>query len=309
VQGYTYAAYRARARLAAAAGDTAGAGHWDAKAGRIKEAFNDAHWLADRGWFAVALDRAKRPVDSLTSNIGHCLWTGIAGPGKAALVAEYLLAEDMFSGWGIRTLAASMTAYNPMSYHNGSVWPHDNALCAAGLIRYGFTGHAQRIAEAIFDAAGHSATGCPNCSAASHGPTTPPRCPTHLLLAAGMGRGHPAAVAAHPAAAHPRTPRRPDLVRASDPGTLPVAAPEQPAARELTPGHRRPGRPVGTHRPGRHGNRTHPGPMASARRALRVRWRPAQPHPRSHWRRCRGPYPPGHELPENRAERLYPGRC
>ena len=155
VQGYTYAAYRARTRLAAAAGDTAGAGHWDAKAGRIKEAFNDAYWLADRGWFAVALDRAKRPVDSLTSNIGHCLWTGIVDPGKAALVAEHLLSEDMFSGWGIRTLAASMTAYNPMSYHNGSVWPHDNALCAAGLMRYGFTGHAQRIAEAIFDAAGH----------------------------------------------------------------------------------------------------------------------------------------------------------
>jgi glycogen debranching enzyme len=155
VQGYTYAAYRARARLAAAAGDAAGAGHWDAKADRIKEAFNDAYWLADRGWFAVALDRAKRPVDSHTSNIGHCLWTGIADSGKAALVAEQLLSNDMFSGWGIRTLAASMTAYNPMSYHNGSVWPHDNALCAAGLIRYGFTGHAQRIAEAIFDAAGH----------------------------------------------------------------------------------------------------------------------------------------------------------
>jgi glycogen debranching enzyme len=155
VQGYTYAAYRARARLAAAAGDAAGAGHWDAKADQIKEAFNDAYWLADRGWFAVALDRAKRPVDSHTSNIGHCLWTGIADSGKAALVAEQLLSNDMFSGWGIRTLAASMTAYNPMSYHNGSVWPHDNALCAAGLIRYGFTGHAQRIAEAIFDAAGH----------------------------------------------------------------------------------------------------------------------------------------------------------
>jgi glycogen debranching enzyme len=155
VQGYTYAAYRARARLAAAVGDVAGVSHWNAKAGRIKEAFNDAYWLADRGWFAVALDRGKRPVDSLTSNIGHCLWTGIADPGKAALTAEHLLSEDMFSGWGIRTLAASMTAYNPMSYHNGSVWPHDNALCAAGLMRYGFTGHAQRIAEAIFDAAGH----------------------------------------------------------------------------------------------------------------------------------------------------------
>ena len=155
VQGYTYAAYQARARLARRFGDEAGASHWDTKADQIRAAFNDAYWLPDRGWFAVALDREKRPVDSLTSNIGHCLWTGIADPGKAALVAEQLLSDDMFSGWGIRTLAASMTAYNPMSYHNGSVWPHDNALCAAGLMRYGFTGHAQRIAEAIFDAAGH----------------------------------------------------------------------------------------------------------------------------------------------------------
>ena len=155
VQAYTYAAYQARARLAATAGDPASAGHWNSRADRIKEAFNDAYWMADRGWFAVALDRAKRPVDSLTSNIGHCLWTGIADPGKAALIAEHLLSDDMFSGWGIRTLASSMTAYNPMSYHNGSVWPHDNALCAAGLMRYGFTGHAQRIAEAVFDAAGH----------------------------------------------------------------------------------------------------------------------------------------------------------
>jgi glycogen debranching enzyme len=155
VQGYTYAAYRARATFARQAGDMRCATEWDAKADRIKQAFNDAYWLADHGWFAVALDREKRPVDTLTSNIGHCLWTGIADPGKAALVAEQLMSEDMFSGWGIRTLAASMTAYNPMSYHNGSVWPHDNALCAAGLMRYGFTGHAQRIAEGIFDAAAH----------------------------------------------------------------------------------------------------------------------------------------------------------
>jgi glycogen debranching enzyme len=155
VQGYTYAAYRARARFARQAGDVPGARHWDAKADRLREAFNDAYWLPDRGWFAVALDREKRPVDSLTSNIGHCLWTGIADPDKAALIADHLLSDDMFSGWGIRTLAASMAAYNPMSYHNGSVWPHDTALCAAGLMRYGFTGHARRVAEAVLDAAGH----------------------------------------------------------------------------------------------------------------------------------------------------------
>jgi glycogen debranching enzyme len=155
VQGYAYAAYRARAAFAREAGDAPGARHWDDKAIRLKRAFNDAFWLRGQGWYAVALDRDKRPVDALTSNIGHCLWTGIADADKAAAVADHLLSQDMFSGWGIRTLAVSMVAYNPMSYHNGSVWPHDNALCAAGLMRYGFTAHAQRVAEAMFDAAAH----------------------------------------------------------------------------------------------------------------------------------------------------------
>ena len=155
VQGYCYAAYRARAAFARQAGDEPRARHWDGKAAQLKRAFNQAFWLPAKGWFAVALDRDKRPVDALTSNIGHCLWTGIADAGKAAAVADRLLSDDMFSGWGIRTLATSMSAYNPMSYHNGSVWPHDNALCAAGLMRYGFTGHAQRVAQAIFDAAAH----------------------------------------------------------------------------------------------------------------------------------------------------------
>jgi len=155
VQGYAYAAYRARAAFARQAGDAPGARHWDEVAARLKRAFNRAFWLPDKGWYAVALDRDKRPVDALTSNIGHCLWTRIADRDKAAAVADHLLSPEMFSGWGIRTLAASMAAYNPMSYHNGSIWPHDNALCVAGLMRYGFTAHAQRVAEAIFDAAAH----------------------------------------------------------------------------------------------------------------------------------------------------------
>jgi glycogen debranching enzyme len=152
-QGYCYAAYRARAAFAREAGDAQGARHWAEAAARLKRAFNQAFWLPDKGWYAVALDRDKRPVDALTSNIGHCLWTGIADRDKAAAVAAHLMSQDMFSGWGIRTLAASMAAYNPMSYHNGSVWPHDNALCADGLMRYGYTAHAQRVAEAILDAA------------------------------------------------------------------------------------------------------------------------------------------------------------
>ena len=152
--GSSNAAARPRpATLAREAGDVPGARHWAEAAGRLKRAFNQAFWLPDKGWYATALDRDKRPVDALTSNIGHCLWTGIADADKAAAVADHLLSEDMFTGWGIRTLAASMAACNPMSYHNGSVWPHDNALCAAGLMRYGFTAHAQRVAEAVFGAA------------------------------------------------------------------------------------------------------------------------------------------------------------
>jgi glycogen debranching enzyme len=155
VQGYVYAAYRARAELATAAGDQAGARLWRKKAKQLKRSFNDRFWLPDRGWFAVGLDKDKRPIDSLTSNIGHCLWTGIVDNDKAASIARHLMSEDMFSGWGIRTLGKSMAAYNPMSYHNGSVWPHDNAICAAGLMRYGFVEQAQRVAEAILEAAEH----------------------------------------------------------------------------------------------------------------------------------------------------------
>src|SRR5205807_446152 len=82
----------------------------------------------DRGWYAMALDGDKAPVDALTSNIGHCLWTGIVDEDKAPLVAARLLSSEMFSGWGVRTLATSMAGYNPISYHNGSIWPHDNAI-------------------------------------------------------------------------------------------------------------------------------------------------------------------------------------
>ncbi|MDQ2876690.1 MAG: amylo-alpha-1,6-glucosidase [Actinomycetota bacterium] len=155
VQAYVYAAYAARAQLAAGAGDQAGARLWRKKAKQLKRAFNEQFWLPERGWFAVGLDRDKRPIDSLTSNIGHCLWTGIVDADKAASVARHLMSDDMFSGWGIRTLAQSMAAYNPMSYHNGSIWPHDNAICAAGLMRYGFAEQAQRVTEAILDAAEH----------------------------------------------------------------------------------------------------------------------------------------------------------
>jgi glycogen debranching enzyme len=155
VQGYTYAAYRYRAELARVCDDEPTADRLSHKADELKKRFNESFWLADRGWFAVALDAAKRPVDALTSNIGHCLWTGIVDDDKAASVVEHLMSPEMFSGWGIRTLASTMGAYDPLSYHNGSVWPHDNALCVSGMVRYGFVEQAQRVAEAVLDAATH----------------------------------------------------------------------------------------------------------------------------------------------------------
>ncbi|WP_239003905.1 amylo-alpha-1,6-glucosidase [Nocardia panacis] len=153
VQGYVYAAYLARAELADAAGENGVAGKLRLRASALKTAFNDAFWLPERGWYAVGLDRDKRPIDALTSNIGHCLWTGIIDEDRAERVADLLLSPTMFSGWGIRTLAADMGAYNPVSYHNGSVWPHDNAICAAGLTRYGFRDHAATVIDGMLDAA------------------------------------------------------------------------------------------------------------------------------------------------------------
>lgn len=153
VQGYVYAAWLARARLARAMGDEDRTRHCEERATRLARRFDEAFWLPRQGYYALALDGDKRPVDSLASNMGHCLWTGIAEPEHARSVAAALLSEEMFSGFGVRTLGSSMGAYNPMSYHNGSVWPHDNAIVAAGLRRYGYVEEAQRVALGLVDAA------------------------------------------------------------------------------------------------------------------------------------------------------------
>jgi glycogen debranching enzyme len=147
-----YGAYLARAFFAAEAGDPALSTRLRQKAKELKVAFNRDFWLDEQGWVAMGLDRDKRPIDALTSNIGHCLWTGILDADKADLVARRLLSPEMFTGWGIRTLASSMAGYNPISYHCGSVWPHDNAIVAAGLMRYGFVREAQRVVMAMIDA-------------------------------------------------------------------------------------------------------------------------------------------------------------
>jgi glycogen debranching enzyme len=153
VQGYVYAAHLARAELAEAMDDPGTATEHRRRAEVLRERFDERFWLSDRGWYATALDGDKRPVDALTSNIGHCLWSGIVPPERAGRVADHLVGETMWTGFGVRTLASDMGAYNPMGYHTGSVWPHDNALVAAGLMRYGHVAEAQRVALGILDAA------------------------------------------------------------------------------------------------------------------------------------------------------------
>ncbi|MGH9182769.1 MAG: amylo-alpha-1,6-glucosidase [Acidimicrobiales bacterium] len=153
VQGYVYGAYVARAHFADEAGDEATAAVYRERAAALKQAFNREFWVEDRGWFAMGLDGDKRPLDALTSNMGHCLWTGIVDEDKAAAVARRLVSPELFTGWGVRTLASTMVGYNPVSYHNGSVWPHDNAIVAAGLMRYGFVDEASRVIAGLLDAA------------------------------------------------------------------------------------------------------------------------------------------------------------
>jgi glycogen debranching enzyme len=156
VQAYVYVAYLSRAWLAYDGGDTALGNELSDRAARLKEQFNEQFWIPERGYYAIALDGKKRQVDACASNMGHCLFLGLIDEDKAPQVAERLMSPEMFSGWGVRTLASDMGAYNPASYHNGSVWPHDNAIIAAGLLRYGFVEEAQRIATALFEAADYT---------------------------------------------------------------------------------------------------------------------------------------------------------
>jgi glycogen debranching enzyme len=153
VQGYVHQAKLGIAEVYETLGASDIAGDLRAQAQTLREAFNDAFWDPQEGTFALALDGHKRQVRSVTSNAGHALYCGIADSGKAAAVAERLLASDMFCGWGVRTLSSDSPAYNPMSYHNGSVWPHDNAIIAAGCKRYELHGATAKIADALFDVA------------------------------------------------------------------------------------------------------------------------------------------------------------
>ena len=185
VQAYVYAAYMARAWMAYDAGDAHLADELTGRAAQLKKRFNEQFWIPERGYYAVALDGKKRQVDACASNMGHCLWLGLVDEDKAPLVVERLMSPEMFSGWGVRTLASDMGAYNPASYHNGSVWPHDNAIITLALMRYGFVEQAQRIATALLEAAEYSGGRLPE-------------------LFCGFGREHLAAPVPYPTACSPQ---------------------------------------------------------------------------------------------------------
>lgn len=153
LQGYVYAAWRGMADLYTALGDAARADHLREKAEALAAHFDEVFWNEAEGFYAYCLDGAKKPVWTVSSNPGHLLWSGIVPPERAARVVHRLLEPDMWSGWGIRTLTNQNPTFNPYSYQNGSVWPHDNSLIALGFKRYGFAEQANRIAEDVTRAA------------------------------------------------------------------------------------------------------------------------------------------------------------
>ena len=154
IQGYVYDAKRRCARLAREVWrDPVLAARLEREAAKLRMRFNRDYWIPEREFFALALDGDGRQVDALTSNIGHLLWSGIADEDKAEACVEHLMSDELFSGWGVRTMASSEAGYNPIGYHIGTVWPFDNSFIAWGLARYGYRPEAARIALGILEAA------------------------------------------------------------------------------------------------------------------------------------------------------------
>jgi glycogen debranching enzyme len=152
VQAYVYRAKAGLAQILRRRGRNAEAATLEQQAEALRQKFERAFWMDDEAFYAQALDGGKRQVRSITSNPGHALWAGIVDPRRAAEVVGRLISPPMFSGWGVRTLSAGSPFYNPMSYHNGSVWPHDNSIVAAGMRRYGFRHEAAQVAKAVLKA-------------------------------------------------------------------------------------------------------------------------------------------------------------
>ncbi|MDW9665603.1 amylo-alpha-1,6-glucosidase [Sinorhizobium meliloti] len=152
VQAYVFGAWQAAARLSRKLGHVEDALRLERRAEELRIRFDTAFFDDELGTYSLALDGEKNPCRVRSSNAGHALFTGIALPERAGRVVSTLMAQSSFCGWGVRTIAASEARYNPMSYHNGSVWPHDNALIAAGFVRYGFQAEAASIFEGLFAA-------------------------------------------------------------------------------------------------------------------------------------------------------------
>lgn len=150
VQGYAYAAYRAAAEFYQTLGQGDQAQPWEVRATHLKTQFNAKYWLPQLSTYALALDGEKKPLAVLSSDPGHLLWSGIVPEEIAPKLIQTLFSQPMWSGWGLRTLGSEEVRYNPLSYHNGSVWPHDTALFAGGLVRYGFYDEALEVAESLF---------------------------------------------------------------------------------------------------------------------------------------------------------------
>jgi len=155
VQGYVFAAYQGLASLAARRGEEERASHWTAMAEKIRAAVEENFWMEDRGFYALAVDGEGAQCAVRTSNAGHLLYVGLPSPERADRLAKELLSSPFHSGWGVRTLADDEVPFNPMSYHNGSIWPHDTAICAAGLARYRERDSVVKLMSGMFEAAVH----------------------------------------------------------------------------------------------------------------------------------------------------------
>jgi glycogen debranching enzyme len=175
VQGYVYDAKRRAAELARDVwGNSELADRLEIEAADLQKRFDDAFWCEARGgYYALALDGQKAKVDSLTSNVGHLLWSGIVPPGRADAIVDQLMGEELWSGWGVRTMSSGDVAFNPLSYHNGTVWPHDNSLIAWGLARYDRWAETHRVARRMLNAAGHFANQLPEVFAGFSRAATP----------------------------------------------------------------------------------------------------------------------------------------
>jgi glycogen debranching enzyme len=174
VQGYAFDAKRRMGELARVVRhDDRLAARLDLEADELGERFDEAFWMEERGAYALALDRDKRQVDTICSNIGHLLWSGIVPQHRRRSVADHLMSRRMWSGWGVRTMAADEIPYNPISYHNGTVWPHDTSLIAWGLEEAQLTAACHRVCRGVLDAAGSFSDSLPEVFAGFDRSETP----------------------------------------------------------------------------------------------------------------------------------------